>query len=760
MNDLARVYSTLGEKQRALDYYDRALQFEREAGDRQGEIKTSMNLGRIYEDLGDKDTALELYSRALPLARKIEDRQLEMISLVHSASLIEDSGSKLEALALYDKALILAESLQDRKWKSVILNNSANVYFRLGLKERAFDLYTKALALGREIGDVQAQAIALVDLGEITVAMLSKEKARKYYEAALSVCRSAGDRRTEALTLFGMARLDRASGNAQTALSKMDEALRIVASLRTKIAISGLRASYSATVRRYFDFYIDTLMDLDRRDPAHKYAALALEACERSRARSLLDLLREGRVDIRQGVDATLLAKERSLNSQIDDYGQRFLLLAENNEKRDQAGAIRERLTEFERQHREVEDAIRQTSPRYAALLEPRTLTADEIRYETRDGHTLILEYALGEERSFLWAIDQEGIHSYELPRREEIDRLAREFYVQLTARIPTEKAGDELSAVVLGPAKALLGNKRLVVVPDGSLHFTPFSALRDPGLGDSSEVPLVVQHEITYIPSVSVLAVLQGEAEVRKPASKTLAILADPVFGASDSRLRRNTPRNPEVMPYGLKKPLDRSVASVGNSELPRLPFSRVEAESIASLLDKDQVTEALDFDANVTTAADPKLRQYRLIHFATHGILNSEDPSLSGLVLSLFDNLGKPREGFLKLTNIYNLRLSADLVVLSGCRTGLGKEISGEGLVGLTRGFMYAGAPRVVASLWNVDDSATAEFMKRFYRAMLLAKMAPAAALRFAQRSFLRQRAYTSPYYWAPFLISGPWR
>ena len=157
---------------------------------------------------------------------------------------------------------------------------------------------------------------------------------------------------------------------------------------------------------------------------------------------------------------------------------------------------------------------------------------------------------------------------------------------------------------------------------------------------------------------------------------------------------------------------------------------------------------------------AMDGTLGLFRSIHIATHGLLNTVRPELSGVVLSLVDESGHPQDGFLRLQDIYNLRLSADLVVLSACQTALGRPIAGEGLVGLARGFMHAGAPRVVATLWKVDDSATAELMKRFYRSMIEEKAPAAQALRAAQRALARDRRFASPFYWAGFTLQGDWK
>jgi CHAT domain-containing protein len=269
-----------------------------------------------------------------------------------------------------------------------------------------------------------------------------------------------------------------------------------------------------------------------------------------------------------------------------------------------------------------------------------------------------------------------------------------------------------------------------------------------------------------------------------RKPAPKAVAVLADPVFAADDSRVghggghrKRNgdadhapaweekLAASPSLNDPASSDRLTRSVTDIGLDEqrggsLRRLPFSRREAKAILSVTPAGQGMEALDFDASRTTATDPKLSQYRIVHFATHGLLDNEHPELSGLVLSLVNENGKPQNGFLQLEDVYNLNLSADLVVLSACQTGLGKEVRGEGLVGLTRGFMYAGAPRVVASLWSVDDAATEELMVRFYRAMEQQGMRPAAALRQAQVAMSKEGLWRDPYYWAGFVLEGEWK
>jgi CHAT domain-containing protein len=274
--------------------------------------------------------------------------------------------------------------------------------------------------------------------------------------------------------------------------------------------------------------------------------------------------------------------------------------------------------------------------------------------------------------------------------------------------------------------------------------------------------IPLLVEHEIVNLPSASTLAVLRKELNDRKSVPKALAVLADPVFGTNDPRLKSSSPQASGTQPENSninRRALERS-ATTANVSFNRLPFSRQEAEQILALVPTTERMQAFDFAANRAIATNPELQNYRIVHLATHGVLNSTQPELSGVVLSLVDEKGTLQNGFLQLRDIFNLNLPAELVVLSACETGLGKEVRGEGLVGLTRGFMYAGTPRVVVSLWSVSDRATSELMVKFYKKMLQDGLKPAAALRAAQIEMWQQKQWQAPYYWAAFTLQGEWR
>jgi CHAT domain-containing protein len=374
------------------------------------------------------------------------------------------------------------------------------------------------------------------------------------------------------------------------------------------------------------------------------------------------------------------------------------------------------------------------------------------------DPGTLLLEYSLGEERSVLWAVGSGSLRSFLLPPQREIEEKARRLYQELSAleagAVRREDTAEALSRVLLGPAWPEMESvQRLVVVPDGALHLLPFSALPAPGSGER----LVDRFEIAYLPSATTLAVQRRRLEHRPPAMKWAAVLADPVFKADDPRLAGPSGSGRLAADAALERSAPEAAPL---ADLERLPATRDEAEEIAGLAPAGQVWTALNLEANREAVLASGLRGYRVIHFATHGLADARNPELSGLVLSLVDAGGRPREGFLSLTDIYDLDLDAGLAVLSGCRTALGKEVRGEGVMSLTRGFLYAGVPRVVASLWKVQDRTTAELMAHFYRALWQDRLTPAAALREAQRSLRRNRRYGSPYFWAGFVLQGDWR
>jgi len=791
LNSIAGVYSSLGDYQLSIDTHNQALEIFKSNGDRSWQILTLNKIGGIYREAKDYQKGLEFHNQALDLAKQNNDFSQQVSAL---SSIVVDYLS----LKDYPKALdaanqILALSRQQNNgfWETLAFSLSGSVYFNSGDYQKALEALEKAVTEVPKVEDRTTEANVLYGLGKIYKALKQYEKALSTYDQVLALRRTLGDRTGEADTLYNVAITQRDKGNLNEARTQIEAAINIVEDIRTRVTSQELRTSYFASVQNYYEFYIDVLMQLHKKNPSKGYDALALHASERVRARSLLELLTEANANIRQGVEPKLLEQERTLQQKLDAVEKRRIELLNGQWTDKQVQALQKETATLLEEYRQVQEQIRRTSPRYGALTQPQPLTLAEIQQQVLDDDTMLLEYSLGEERSYLWAVTKTGITSYELPKRADIEAAAKDFYQLLKnpsyrletrgglgaearpgSSIGNDETATKLSQMLIAPVAAQLENKRLLVVSDGALQYLPFGALptpparRIPG-GASQEgvsrelVPLLVEHEIVNLPSASTLGVLRKETNDRKSAAQAIAVLADPVFGTNDPRLKSSSGHvsgTPLDKSNVNSRALERS-AITANVTFNRLPFTRQEAEQILSLVPATERMQAFDFAANRAIASSTELQHYRIVHFATHGILNSTQPELSGVVLSLVDEKGMFQNGFLQLRDIFNLNLPAELVVLSACETGLGEEVKGEGLVGLTRGFMYAGSPRVVVSLWSVSDQATSELMVKFYKKMLQDGLKPAAALRAAQLEMWQNSQWKEPYYWAAFTLQGEW-
>ena len=760
---IGNVYRLLGEPQKALDHFAQALPLWRAVGDRRNEATVLNNMGTVYNLLSEPQKAFHFFEQVLSLVRAIGDRVVEAVTLSNMGYVYNLLADPEKALEHLDQALKLAREIDDRRTEAAALTHAGTAYGALGDKRKAVEYMERALQLRVAVSDRQGEAITLNHLGRV-FDVSEPRKALDYYEKALPIWRAVGDRNGEVAALYGMAR---AESDFLRASQRTEAALAIINTLRTKVASRDLRASYFASVQDIYKLHIDLLMRLHRRQPAAGFDVTALKAYEQARARSLIDMLAEASADIRQGVDSGLLARERSLQQMLNAEAERQRRLFSGKHTEESAGAVRSKIEELLTQLNAIEAELKARSPRYAALTQPAPLGLAEIQTAVTDDETLLLEYSLGEERSYLWAVTATSFSSYELPPRAAIEAAARRCYELLTARnryVKFETADEKrervrqadaeypnaataLSQMLLGPVAAQLAGKRLLVVPDGALEYLPFAALTVPkqATTPATFVPLMVHHEVTSIPSASTLAVLRRELQGRAPAQKVVAVFADPVFDKADERFTGASSRIT-------------GAHHVAVQALPRLPYTRQEAEAILALAPATGRKAALGFEANRAAAMSEDLIDYRLIHFATHSFLDSMHPELSAIALSMLDRQGRPQEGFLRAHEVFNLRLGAELVVLSGCRTGLGKEVKGEGLNGMTRGFMYAGSKRVLVSLWDVQDQATARLMTDFYRGLLGPKRPnTAAALRAAQIAIWREGRWRAPYYWAGFVLQG---
>jgi CHAT domain-containing protein/tetratricopeptide (TPR) repeat protein len=789
LNNFGVYLGETGDKQQALVVLEQALALRREARDRVGEGATLANLGALYNMLGESETAKEYLEQSLPLTRDAQGGRELTTSLNLLGRVRLDLGDTTGAEQAQTEALEIQRPTGDRRGEATSIYNLGEIPALRGDHARAIELFEQALSLQRALGNKRGEARALTALGSSYAARGEAAEAKAAFEAALPLRVSTADRGGEIVTRLGLGRLLLSSGDVAGARREATAAVDLVEAMRAKVTAQELRAGYLASFRSVYDLLVDVLMSLDETEPGKGHAAEALSVHERGRARALLEELRESQVELR-GVQEVregsageeLLDRERILRRTLASKAEvQMRLLSRKEPDASAAAEVGREIDAIRLELDRVEAKIRAESPRYSALDPAAPLSLAEIQAEVLDGDSVLLEYALSSDQGYLWVVSREGMKARRIADPAKVEEKARRAYELLAAPpTPTRVAGDELATLLRGlsetliqPAALEIAGKRIVVVPDGALQFLPLGVLPDPGHPGS---PLLSHHEVVLLPSAAVGAFLRRTGSTSRFLSKgspagTLAVFADPVFSADDERVAKSS-RPPgagasaaaATAPVGAsatRAPLARALREAGLEGLPRLPFTRREAETILALVPAGQRLAALDFEASLDAVRSPRLADFRILHFATHGFLAGSHPQYSGIVLSLVDEQGVERRGFLSTADVFNLRLSPDLVVLSGCRTGLGKVVAGEGVVGLTRSFLHAGARRVVASLWPVDDAATAELMRRFYEGMLgERRLSPVAALREAQLALSSKRRWQAPFYWAGFQVQGEWR
>ncbi len=766
---IAKIETRLGNYQQALETLERAQLVWQQVNFQTGKVATLNEMASVYWNLGDFKQADRYYTQALNLANNLGN-SANIAAIYNNLGQISlELKETDQALSFYQKALSLWNELIQQlgantvadiyRGKAATLNNIAYINVTSSNFSEALKNYNQALSIWKAIGDRTGEASTLNNLGFVDYQQGNLDKAQSYYQQALKIRQDVGDRAKEALSRYRIAMVEQKKGNYPQAIQQMDLALDIIENLRTRVTNQNLRASFLASKQEYYQFYIELLMQLHQKYPKQKWDAKALQISERSKARSLLDILAETPGRITSGIPPALLTQKEQLQQQLETLEEQRVKLLSNDHTEEQKNAINNEIEKRLQQYQQIVDQIYFKNPRYASFAKPQPLNVAQIQ-KLLDKNTILLEYSLSEKKSYLWVVTKNSLRSYSLSDRKTIEdavKAFRESFLSPQKRIRrslSQTTGMQLKKLILPDIKGLT-NQRLLIVADGGLQYLPFAALPNDSSTSENESFLITNHEIIHLPSASTLGLLRQETQARKAAPKLLAMLADPVFNINDERLKNVVSTTEQKLPPDL----ERSARESGVL-FDRLPYTQEEAKEILALIPSNQRLQESGFSANRETATSKQLSQYRFIHFATHGLLNSQNPQLSGLVLSLLNSSGQPTNGFLRLYDIFNLNLPAELVVLSACQTGLGQEIKGEGLIGLTRGFMYAGAARVLVSLWSVDDQATSALMINFYRAILKEKLSPTAALRKAQLDLQKNPNWSSPYYWAAFSLQGEWQ
>ncbi len=765
--NLGRLAEHLGEPDEALDHYDRARASQRAQGDRRGEAKTLNNLGVLLRGLGELDDAMARYAEALAIFDELDDERWQaraMNNIGNAYRLMGDprrairsfedaltrfrtvsdprgmaatldnlgmghreQGNLAMARSLHEQALTLRRSGEHRRGEAVTLRRLGTVLAELGESEAAIEGFEAAIAIAVELGDRPSECESRRGLGAVHLDVGQLDDARRELARALRLAQDARLRTLEAEVHVLLARAGRDAGERTTGRRHVAAALGLLDDVRRRIGSTDLRTSYSGLMRRVYELDIELLLAEHHDDPSGNHHHRALEVSERARARTLLEHLQEAGIDLEASVDPALVQRRDSLQRRLLAKAER---LADSTLDDVTRATLESSELPLLQRLEVVEAEMRRRTPSFAALVRRPALTARDIQALV-DPSTTLAVYVLAEPQSHLFRVTHETIDVFALPDRATIEAAARRFHARssvldVATRDRDHEEASTLAAMLHLPA--LLSTPRVAIVADGALHVVPFAALPvgNPSDTNAPAQRLVDRADVVSIPSAAVLAHDRGRGDASPPLGppSAVAILADPVFGLDHAPL----------------------------------PGTRQEAKAIAALTNASLT--AFGFEAHRGLIEDGRLRAFDVVHFATHGIVDIEHPARSGLVLSQLAPSGEPRAGFLALHDIYRLPLDASLVVLSGCGTAFGPVVRGEGLVGLARAFLHAGARRVVASLWKVDDRATAALMTHFYRGMWQEGLSPAKALADAQRALAASRRHRDPYHWAGFILVGDWR
>lgn len=761
------------ETDRAAALHNEAIDIFHAIGDRHSEAIALNGLGQVYEGIEDYPLAIPPYKQALQLFEEIESIDGISVAAFKLARVYSRTGLPDQALELYERCLQLSRMAGKRRTEIIALTELARFYAARGRLEQALQQYWEIQNFYEAIGDIRGQATAWNGYTETLLKFGQNEKALEVGRRTLPLSENAGDRGILISTFYNLARANLAVGSPDVALSFIQQSVDIIEDMRVNVASPDFRVTYLSGLRKHYELCIDILMQLDRLRPGQGFAAHALSMSEKGRARLLQDLINESRTNLRQATQP-LFEHEREVRESFRIQAQYRMELHLSGKDPAEIAEIDSQLAKLKAEYQQIQAQVRQQNPRLFALEQSAPLTLQQIQNVLRDGDTMLLEYALGDERSYLWAVTANSLHYYELPPRKIIEDAARELYTLLTARSDVKndrskiEAADnaypekaaKLSQMLLGPVAEQLGSKRLVVVTEGVLRHIPIGALPVPvaqktASQATSTTYLIERNEVVVLPSVSALIAIRSARNRTSSPSKLLAVIADPVFSNSDERVQS------EAGSRGIALASDKKSETpenrTRNARLARLPYASEEADAISAVAPWGTTFVVKGFDATRETAMSPDVGQYQILHFATHGFLDSENPELSSIVLSSVDHHGNATYGLMPLHDIYSLDLSAQLTVLSACQTALGKDIKGEGLIGLTHSFMSAGSNTVVASLWKVDDRATFVLMTDFYKSMLQQGMPPSTALRAAKLKLMKEKQWSAPYYWAGFVLQG---
>jgi CHAT domain-containing protein len=753
LNNSALVDWASGRYDAALHEYDQALGLAREIQNPIAEASVLQNIGSVYYSTGDVPFALEFYEEALRLSSVERDPVGRTALLRTIGNILREQGRVGEALKMHEEALALASNptIKDQ----VLIQLARD----LGALERPAEaLQRLSLVLERRVvGDDIAHARALLERSRLRASTGDSSGAEADIRAAMRTFRNFDLPQDLFDGWLTLARLKRRGGATDAAFDALENALGLAEELRLQTANPELRATRLQPLRAAFDLKISMLAEryfaAPASDPRRDEMAMeALATAEQARARALQDFrdldlsapeVPRELLQTRQQIYSELAARRYRLETQLD-HGQ-------GNEA--VVALIRSDIADLRRRLDEIDAQIGAASPLTKGR-SAQALTLAVLRELPRD--VAVIEYWLSGEAPLAWTVATDRVAMTRLAAVSKLDAASRELLTALRSfgAVPAQTrvlASERLSALVLDPIAAQIQDKRvLLFAMDGALHYVPFAALRVQESG--RRLFLIEKHDVAVIPSLRTLVASRTEQPSQQPTRQML-LVADPVYARDDPRLATGTPAVGKPAEIAASRPLFRGGSDTAH--FGRLPGTAAEAASIAALLPQGSIDRLEGFTATRDRFLAAHLGSYRFIHVASHAVADTEVPQASALILSTLDDRSRSIEGRVLAADLMSVRLNADAVVLSACGTALGKNVAGEGLLGLQYVVLARGAKSVVSSLWPVVDQSASALMGRFYSAVLRPDSSPLTALGGAMRSML-STSYNDPSHWAAFMLT----
>lgn len=738
--NIGALYKDLEEYGKSQEYLQKSLMMSEEIGDR-GLTQACLDaLGQLHADMGQYDIALDFMQKAARIAEEIGEKRSLAYDLKSIASLYANQKKFSDALISYRKALALYEELKEKRGIALTLNDLAETYVALKNDKEASPYYEKALAIAAEMKSDFIMQDSYRGKGWIHFARKEMQKAEECFSKSVELAREIERPDSIWKGLYGKSLVYKETGKSEEALQLMKEAVEIIERARSEVQLAELRAGYLEQKLDVYEDLIRLLVKSGNLTGAFEYA-------QRAKARSFLDLLAEAKIDPDGKLDATFIERKKKLLKQLAEVQRSIQSESENDSvDRTKIRQLAKKRNELEYEFNNLKLEIRKQDPRFSDLQYPRPLGLQQTQ-AFLDDRSVMLEYFLGRAESFLFVITTQEVRVHTLPAEKKLSALVSDIRSALLKPEPVLEVSEgshttymqrasELYKELIAPAETELSRaKALVIAPDGVLNYLPFESLLRKSVADKdfSKLPyLGLDFELQYVPSGSVLAALEQDNDLPPTNSgqKEFLAFADPPTQAANN------------------------VAGLRETSVLPIPNARLEVEEIARLFPRKQVSIFKGEDASEQNVKKLKLDQYKRVHFASHGVVDEQHPEFSSILLKGTEG---GEDGYLMMREVFDLSLNADLVVLSACKTALGQQIRGEGIMGLSRAFLCAGTASVLVSLWNVSDKSTSSFMTSFYQALVKKGMSKAAALKRARQELIQSGKFSHPYYWSPFILIG---